>query len=86
MRTNDEQMLAELGGMGLLGLPPYVGIHHPDRVEMAADATEQMRGACRYCGDRDAHLIGGKWFHVVGRGGDAGQYEVCKAQRLRTTV
>lgn len=70
---------------GVFGLPPYVGVHQPEAVD--PESSREMKVLCRYCADdREAHKIGGVWFHVVARGGEHGQYETCAASKLRNAI
>ena len=72
-----------IGGFQQRGLPPHVGIHQPEATVSGEEATPAMRAQCPYCRDqRDAYAFKATWFHIVARG-EAGQYEVCEASKLR---
>jgi hypothetical protein len=62
-------------------LSPFVGVHSPDAASI--ESSLEMKVPCRYCkDDRAAYRIEGTWWHEVARG-DAGQYEPCRAGKLR---
>lgn len=63
-------------------LRPFVGVHRPDAT--SHESSLEMKVLCRYCkDDRAAYRIEGGWWHEVARGGDGGQYEPCRAGKLR---